>query len=174
MKSMSIRMWVALAGVVSLAVSSWGEDAAKPSDPAAAQAQTLFKAGTQAAKAKDWSTTKAKWDEALRLDPKNWEILNHYAWFLVDTVPPEMRDADKALALALKASSLTGDKNKDVLDTVAEIWFYKKDFAKAVEYGRKALEPGLQGHTKTEYFEKQMVRFEKALAESKAAAAVKQ
>jgi hypothetical protein len=95
-------------------------------------------------------------------------VLNHYAWFLVDTVPPELRNPDKALGMAGKANELTEGKNRDILDTLAEIWFQKKDYARAVEFSRKSLEPGLQGHSGLKSLQRQLAKFEKALADATA------
>jgi Tfp pilus assembly protein PilF len=128
------------------------------------QVQALYEAGQQVARSNDWAGAAARWEQALKLDPANWAILNHYAWFLVDTVPPAQRDPDKALAMAARASELCGGTNRDVLDTVAEVWYVKGDFARAVEIGKKALEPGLQGRAKPEYFRKQLEKFEAAAA----------
>jgi dienelactone hydrolase len=135
--------------------------------PKEQQLQILYAEGKEAAKAKDWVTAEAKWKAALSLDPQSWEVLNHYAWFLVDTVPPELRDPDKSLGMAIKANELTEGKNRDILDTLAEIWFQKKDYARAVEFSRKALEPGLQGHAGLKGLQRQLAKFEKALADSK-------
>ena len=75
---------------------------------------------------------------------------------------------DKALELAEKANELAGAKDRDILDTLSEIWFVKKDYAKAVDYSRKSLEPGLQGKGKLKSLQKQLAKCEKALAASKA------
>jgi dienelactone hydrolase len=132
------------------------------------QLETLYAEGKEAAKAKDWVTAEAKWKAALSLDPQSWEVLNHYAWFLVDTVPPELRNPDRALGMAGKANELTEGKNRDILDTLAEIWFQKKDYARAVEFSRKSLEPGLQGHSGLKSLQRQLAKFEKALADATA------
>ncbi len=168
MKRLTVSWMVC--GIAALTVPVLTAEEPAPAAPKPDQIQVLYKAGKVAAKAKDWKTASAKWEEALKIDPQNWEILNHYAWFLVDTVPAEMRNPDKALEMAAKANDLVGGKNMDILDTLAEIWFQKKDFAKAVEFSRKSLEPGLQGHSKPENLQKQLARFEKALADSKASA----
>ena len=130
------------------------------------QLEALYAEGKEAANKKDWASAEAKWKTALSLDPQSWEVLNHYAWFLVDTVPPELRDPDKALGMAIKANDLTAGKNRDILDTLAEIWFQKKDYARAVEFSRKSLEPGLQGHSGLKSLQRQLAKFEKALSAS--------
>lgn len=130
------------------------------------QLEALYAEGKEAAKTKDWATAEAKWQAALSLDPQSWEVLNHYAWFLVDTVPPELRDPDKALVMAIKANDLVAGKNRDILDTLAEIWFQKKDYARAVEFSRKSLAPGLQGHSNMKSLQRQLAKFEKTLVES--------
>lgn len=156
--------WVLAAASVAVAQT----DAEK-----AGQVKALYEAGKAAVQAKDWATAGAKWEESLRIDPRNWEMLNHYAWFLVDTVPAEQKAPDKALPMAVLANELTGGKNRDVLDTLAEVWYQKKDYAKAVEFSRKSLEPGLEGHSKPHNLQKQLAKFEKALGESKPPAPAK-
>lgn len=157
-------------GIAALTVPALTAEEPAPAAAKPDQIQVLYKAGKAAAKAKDWKTASAKWEEALKIDPQSWEILNHYAWFLVDTVPSDLWNPDKALEMAAKANDLAGGKNMDILDTLAEIWFQKKDFVKAVEFSKQSLEPGLQGHSKPEDLRKQLAKFEKALADSKASA----
>lgn len=164
------RLAVVCCGLVLAVGFAHAQDkpATKPADPKAQQIETLYQEGKQATKAKDWAMAAAKWEEALKIDPQNAEMLNHYAWFLVDTVPPELRKADLALEMATKANELVGGKNKDILDTLAEIAYQKKEYAKAVELSRRSLEPGLQGHANPKGLQRQLVKFEKALADVQA------
>jgi arylsulfatase A-like enzyme len=116
----------------------------------------------------DWKAEGAKWAGKLKDNPQSPDVLSQYAWFLLDTLPDELKDVDKALELAEKANELAGGKDRDILDTLSEIWFVKKDYAKAVDYSRKSLEPGLQGKGKLKSLQKQLAKCEKALAASKA------
>jgi arylsulfatase A-like enzyme len=116
----------------------------------------------------DWKAEGAKWEGKLKENPQSPDVLSQYAWFLLDTLPEELKDVEKALELAGKANELAGEKDRDILDTLSEIWFVKKDYVKAVDYSRKSLEPGLQGKGKLKSLQKQLAKCEKALAESKA------
>jgi tetratricopeptide (TPR) repeat protein len=117
------------------------------------------------AKRRDWEGEMAAFERDLQLKPQDAALLNHYAWFLVDTVPEELKDTTKALDLARKADAAAKGRNRDILDTLSEIHFQRRDYATAVEYSRKSLEPGLEGKAKPKALQKQLAKCEKALAE---------
>jgi len=116
----------------------------------------------------DWKGETATWEQTLKSDPQNPGVLSQYAWFLVDTLPDGLKDVDKALALAEKANELADGQDRDILDTLSEIWFVKSDYAKAVDFSRKSLEPGLSGKGMLKSLQKQLAKCEEALAKSKA------
>jgi hypothetical protein len=118
------------------------------------------------ARCPDWKAEIAKWEGELQLKPRDPGVLSQYAWFLVDTLPDGLKNVDKALELAEKANELAGGKDRDILDTLSEIYFVKKDYAKAVDYSRKSLEPGLQGKGSLKSLKMQLAKCEKALAAS--------
>ncbi|MCW8129479.1 MAG: hypothetical protein KIS92_03765 [Planctomycetota bacterium] len=113
----------------------------------------------------DVKTAASQYEAAIKLDPTHAACMNHYAWFLAVTAPPKLRDLAKAERLALQAAKVSGEKNRDILDTVAEVYFQKKEFARAVEWGKKALAEGLEGHSKKKYLEEQLDKFVNAAAE---------
>ena len=115
----------------------------------------------------DWKAQTAKWEQDLKSNPQDPEVLSGYAWFLFDTLPDGLKDIDKALALSEKADELAGGKDFDILDTLSMIWFAKKDYAKAVEYSRKSLEPGLKGKGTRKNLQKQLAKSEEALVKYK-------
>jgi arylsulfatase A-like enzyme len=118
----------------------------------------------------DWKAESAKWEEKLKGNPRSPDVLSQYSWFLLDTLPDELKNIDRALELANEANELAGGKDRDILDTLSEICFVRKDYAHAVDYSRKSLEPGLQGKGKVKALQKQLAKCEKALAETIAAA----
>ena len=118
-------------------------------------------------KKKDLPGAIAKWEEALKLDPRNTACLNHYAWFLGVSAPAEHRNLAKGLELSQLADRIAESKNHDILDTVAEIHFQRGDFEKAIEAQKKALQPGLTGNCDRNYLEKQLKKFEKAQEEAR-------
>ncbi len=68
------------------------------------------------------------------------DLLNALAWTMVDPDSKlQTRDADTAIAIAQRASTLAEDKDASILDTLARAWFTKGDAAKAVEFQRKAI-----------------------------------
>ncbi|MEO6596993.1 MAG: hypothetical protein ABIP94_19780, partial [Planctomycetota bacterium] len=71
---------------------------------------------------------------------KDAEMLNSLAWTIVD---PSVEIADRNLELARKAASkaveLTGEKEPNVLDTMARVHAWQGDFAKAVALQKKAV-----------------------------------
>lgn len=115
----------------------------------------------------DWKAQATKWEQDLKSNPQSPEVLSGYAWFLLDTVPDGLKDVDKALELSEKANELAGGKDRDILDTLSEIWFVKKEYSKAVDYSRKSLVPGLQGKGSRKSLQQQLAKCQKALDKSK-------
>jgi len=69
--------------------------------------------------------------------------LNLVAWGIVDPehkVPVEQRDLVLALAAASRADELTSHADPSILDTLARVYFWKGDLAKAVELQKKAVD----------------------------------
>jgi tetratricopeptide (TPR) repeat protein len=69
---------------------------------------------------------------------KNSMALNAFAWTVVESGTPNL-DWNMALAAAQKASSLAGDKDPNILDTLAAVHFKRGDVAKAVEVQKQAV-----------------------------------
>ena len=162
-----------------LAVGQEGEDKSKDKKPGAdlipngklpkkvsaekqSASENLYKEGLAIEKAKDLDGAIAKWKEALKTDPRNSACMNHYAWFLAVTAPKQRKDTDRALALARRAALITELKNHDILDTVAEIHFVRKEFKLAVAVQKVTLEAKPIGKGKLRYLLKQLRKFEKA------------
>src|SRR5262245_1852285 len=105
-----------------------GEESAKPvteqkSDlPAEATPENqkrsteTYREALEIEKKKDLPGAIAKWEEALKLDPRNTFCLNHYAWFLGVSAPEEHRNLKKGLELAILADRIAEGKNHDILD----------------------------------------------------------
>lgn len=95
--------------------------------------------------------------------PKNWRedanMLNNFAWWCFEN-KVNLDEADK---LARKGVELAkpGQQKANILDTVAEICNLKGDCGDAVEYARLAAKEAPDN----EYFQNQVARFEKLLAE---------
>jgi tetratricopeptide (TPR) repeat protein len=135
----------------------------EPSEDAKIKSAAFYQEGLRIQKQGDIPGAILKYEEALKLDPKNWACLNHYAWFLGVDAKGGFRDLKKALVLALRSAEASNWKNKDVIDTVAEVYFQKKEYEQAVKYGKMALKPGLVGNCKQNYLEKQLLKFTEAL-----------
>jgi len=69
-------------------------------------------------------------------------LLNGLAYTIVNNedIKDDYRDLDLALASATKANEIEEGKRAEVLDTLARIYFLRKDTAKAIELQTKALE----------------------------------
>jgi thiol-disulfide isomerase/thioredoxin len=89
------------------------------------------------------------------------QMLNGMAWMIADA--PGLKERDLALALkaATAANQLTGNKDAQILDTLAKVHFLKGDLAKAVEVQELALKSNTEKEMEAD--------LKKALDEYKAA-----
>jgi tetratricopeptide (TPR) repeat protein len=76
--------------------------------------------------------------ELLKINSEDAWVLNNLAWLYLTTDNPEIVDPEGALKLALKAVKLNA--NSENLDTLAEAYFQKKDYKKALKAIVQALD----------------------------------
>jgi len=81
----------------------------------------------------------AQFQQAIQLKPDYSEALNDLAWELATAPLPSARDGNKAVELAQRADQLTGNKDLDILDTVAAAYAEAHRFQKAVQTARQAI-----------------------------------
>ncbi|PCJ51909.1 MAG: hypothetical protein COA79_25050 [Planctomycetota bacterium] len=105
----------------------------------------------------------AKYDQAIRIDPDNWACLNHYAWYLAVEAPKEDQDLKRALRMVVVSNKVQNQKNRDVLDTLAEIYHRMGRHKEAVAAQKMALMSGTVGNSKKGYLEQQLKKFEEKL-----------
>ena len=72
------------------------------------------------------------WDDA--------NVLNAFAWNLLDETPAELQDLDYALIVATRASELTNNEDAMVLDTLARAYWEIGETYKAIAWQQKAVE----------------------------------
>lgn len=139
----------------------------------AQQASTaLYKEGLKIQKEeKDLARAIAKWDEALKTDPRNAKCMNHYAWFLAVDAAADRRDVARAIELSTMAARITEWKDRDIIDIVAEAHFQNKSYEQAIATLEKAYAPETTTGAKKDYLDGQMKKFKDALAASKESAA---
>lgn len=80
----------------------------------------------------------AAYEKALALEPDSSEILNNLAWLLITSDDPVVSDPERALSLALQASSLN-PKTGYILDTLASACWANNMLIEALEYEEKAI-----------------------------------
>jgi protein O-mannosyl-transferase len=93
----------------------------------------LVRAGDTTGAIKQWKTS-------LRIDPNDGNALNNLAWVLATYPTDSVRDGQKAVALAEKASGLPGGESPMVLRTLAAAYAENGDFAKATATAQHAVE----------------------------------
>jgi tetratricopeptide (TPR) repeat protein len=113
-----------------------------------------FEAGHEAQGISDLERTLAN-------NPKNPELLNTLAWFLVTARDRELRQPARALRLAEKA--VTRSPKPHIWDTYAEALYVNRDYERAVAAARSALQAGPKKRVR--YYKDQLRRFENALAD---------
>lgn len=82
----------------------------------------------------------ADYNQALEIAPDDNGVLNNLAWVLATSPHDELRDSKRALELATKACEVTEYKQAHILSTLAAAYAESGDFAKAVEWSKKAVE----------------------------------
>lgn len=83
--------------------------------------------------------------EAMRLRPDWAPPLNNEAWILATHPDAQVRDPERALELARRASELSGGANPNILDTLAAAWAATGRFDRAVATAERALDLASQG-----------------------------
>ena len=78
-------------------------------------------------------------EEALRKFPSNQLVQNNLAWLLSTNKNFSLRDGQRSLVLALKASAATGSKDPRILDTLSAAYAETGDFVKALETAQAGL-----------------------------------
>jgi tetratricopeptide (TPR) repeat protein len=80
-----------------------------------------------------------QYETALRLDPANVAAMDHLARLLAMCPDDAVRNGARAVELAEQACRMTGDRNADLLDTLAAAYAEAGRFDKAVEAARRAI-----------------------------------
>jgi len=99
----------------------------------------------------------AAYDRYVALHPDDPKALNGLAWFC----GTRGIGLDRALAAALKAVDLS-DRDPGIFDTLAEVYFARGEYDKAIVTAKEALE----SDPDDQYFRDQVEKFEKAKAEA--------
>jgi tetratricopeptide (TPR) repeat protein len=112
--------------------------------------------------AKEYGLSESIYLGILKQRPDEHIALNNLAWLYLTTQDPKLKKIDQALKLSRKAVKIRATSAN--LDTLAEAFFQKKDFASAL----KAIERALDIDRKNlDYFKKQKKKILKAISLSK-------
>lgn len=87
---------------------------------------------------KRFEEARRAYERAVRLDPRSVSALNNLAWLLTGSDAPGLRDPERALETALRATELSDEAH--VLDTLAEAYFVNGKWERAISTARRALE----------------------------------
>lgn len=82
----------------------------------------------------------ADFNRALELEGDNEGVLNNLAWVLATSPVDALRDGQRAIELATKASELAGGQTPHILSTLAAAYAEVGNFEKAKEWATKAIE----------------------------------
>jgi Zn-dependent protease with chaperone function len=101
--------------------------------------------------------------ELLTIEPQNYQVLNNLAWvYLTAENDTTVRNIEQGFRYAQKAYELK--KEDYILDTLAEAYYLKGDFRNAIELEHEAKKTALKDKKDISHYEKQIIRFEKAIA----------
>jgi tetratricopeptide (TPR) repeat protein len=89
--------------------------------------------------------------------PDDTRAMNSFAWFCAS----QKVGLDEALPVALKAAEVSG-RDAGILDTLAELYYARGEYDKAIEVGKEALEKDADD----KYLADQVEKFKKAKAEA--------
>ena len=106
---------------------------------------------------RNWSGVQDAWEKSLALEPDNAEVLNNLAWLYATCENEQLRDPNRALAMATLAVKL--ENLPHIWDTLAESYYVNQMYSKAVEAGQNALALARENRS---YYEDQLEKFKKA------------
>jgi tetratricopeptide (TPR) repeat protein len=86
----------------------------------------------------------ADYESALAEKPSDSGILNNLAWVLATSPDDEIRNGKRSIELATQAAEETEFKQAHILSTLAASYAETGDFAKAIEWSKKAIEISAQ------------------------------
>ncbi len=98
---------------------------------------TVSGAARTAAQAGKIEEAVKSYEAAVELAPKNAELLNSYAWWLITLEPEEKRNPERAVELARRAVDLSIGAGH-IVDTLAYALYQAGELEEAVEFAEKA------------------------------------
>jgi tetratricopeptide (TPR) repeat protein len=81
----------------------------------------------------------AHWRDSIRLQPNHAPVLRRAAWVLATSPDAAIRNGGEALALAIRAVEISGEKDARMLDTLAAAYAEQGQFTDAALTARRAL-----------------------------------
>ena len=108
----------------------------------------------------NWQGVREAYETSLAIKSDNPEVLNNLAWFYATVDVPEMRNPQRALALARRAAEL--QQAPHIFDTLAESYYANDMLPEAIEAGQRAL--ALDPDNRS-YYQEQLEKFRRAQAE---------
>jgi len=111
--------------------------------------------------ARQYEKATVAYENVLKIDPVNVHALNNLAWLLGTCPDRAFRNAPRSLELARRAVDI--QKEAYLLDTYAEALYLNNHKSQALAAAKQALEISTE---RRQYYENQVIRFEKALQKS--------
>jgi tetratricopeptide (TPR) repeat protein len=108
-------------------------------DAAAVAAETLWYSGMRGEALEHASISFSGWRQRVESTEAGAPDYNGYARFLLTCQPPELRDPERALELAMKANEMSEEENHMILDTLAMAYHLNEDTEQALKIQKKAV-----------------------------------
>ena len=100
------------------------------------------------------------YEQAIKLEPEDTQVLNNYAWVLATSTDDKVRNADRSIELGTKACELTKYERPHILSTLAAGYAEKGDWENAIKWSTKAVEVGAKDAEVSEQLKKELESYQ--------------
>jgi Zn-dependent protease with chaperone function len=109
---------------------------------------------------KEWKKAKKAFEYAISLDYNQPGVLNNFAWLLLTSEDESLKDAKRALKLAMDSVGIR--ESVENMDTLAEAYYQNEMYLEAYRAAKRTLKLATENRT---YYKRQLEKMKKAVKE---------